>query len=1700
MRSTLRGRPGSPLVPLCLLLALAPAGAAGQVINGPGGISNDQNAPEIVVDPPSRTITAVTPPMVDRLYIRTCDATGTNMNSVSVTFKGQTYAATYQPYESHSACGADPAVFAVDITATLSAGSNLVTANACDVIGNCGSTSVTYTYVQGTVNAAPRVHVNIPQGASTRDSTHALFVAFNDDRGLQHGTYSITLNGAAVPGIGYNAVTDSAGQASASLRLAPGQNTVVARITDAGGQTATATAILYRDVTKPSITFTPDSVRTTSETLSLAVAFGDDQPLPEGRFWSVWVNDADVTAQMTGGSPSLTGTVTLRLGENTIKAYACDRLGQCTSRTARHVFRYTHNRAAPVISLAPHLGDRRIPSPFEATMTFSTPSYVSRDQPRAVTLVYFEKQAHPVVEVHLEVTDNSADPPTTFSLELLDANGVVLAHTAYGAGNGTTRLAAQFNAEQLATGSYTGTARVTSRWADGATSVTTAPVRVVVVNERNSVFGAGWSIAGLQRIHATTGGVVLTEGDGTAGFFAGPDAAGNFTSPAGDFSTLLWVTPAVHGVAEPYYRRGYPDGSIVHYTPTGLQRLSWDRYRDGITPRRSEVVWNPLPSGVMVPTSITDPAGLTTTLYYWDAGNGGHTGKLAWVRDPSGRQTWFAYDDGANNLTRITTPDEAHTGAALNRMPALSMKYLTYGTWQSSQLKEWTDAAGGQWSYFYQFNEVWGIYAPNSPTVGGVLQPVVRNLTRAELLRLGHSGSLAAPHPRVRADQAWVKTLPLGGDSVSYILDRWNRPMQTRDAEGSLTLTLRDSHGRDTLSVSSIAGPAQWDANGVADSIVVSLGTATRYEWSGGQLLRAIFEKDTAQSYTYGAYAQPTYAYGGGMERRFYLNANALPDSVLEGPPGGLARMTRYTYDHLGRVRTVHTPEGRITTYEYALTGTQNLETVLSPEGMTRLGYDAAGRQIWSTNALGQSDSLRYDVFNRVVSATDPGRARTTFQYNPLFRTGVTDARQQAYAFHPDPVGQDTVTADATRGTIRTWYNAHGLADSTRDALSRVVRYRYDGRQRIIERLADGRRTTYAYDPEDRFTVISNEASTDTLHTVAFVEDPLGSQTEAVTVRPGGRTYRVRNHTRISGGTSGGFGGGGTPYARLETETVLANGTVVAASSRSYDFQGQLVQLGDSVRLDYDAAGRVERLRIGTQDTVRYRYTGGGRLGAIRYSRVALDQALGERYGYDELGRLSQRLSPRGGGWNFRNYGYDAAGQVELSRVAEADTACPEHPVYGARCAPQIVPQYAWAYDAVGNRDPHAHTVENGNRLTRYTAGLVTYVMEYDAAGFLRTKRGTNGSGAVVLDQAFYWNSLGQLDSVYAAGTGMVRFRYDGLGRRIRKEVNGQAIEYVYSGEQIALEVDGATGAKRASYTYLPGVDQPLSMTRGTSSYLYVRDRQGTVRGLLDGATRALVSRYDYDPWGLPQGGTGTVENPFRYNGRELDAETGLYFNRARYYDPQLGRFISPDPIGLDGGINLYAYVGNDPVNQRDPSGLYAEVVQVNHRMTRDEVKRYVEERCAEKNPSQTQWRECVQKGMNAYDRRPDAELRYNSRTGMWSSLTFHDLEAYEANEGWQERALDRHEERESDTRSCGRAWIKLAAVGTWDAVGILTLGSVFVAKTTTQVGVRSGLFLAERFGVVADNDDFGSWWDLVPGVPTVKAIGGVREACDNAQ
>jgi len=194
------------------------------------------------------------------------------------------------------------------------------------------------------------------------------------------------------------------------------------------------------------------------------------------------------------------------------------------------------------------------------------------------------------------------------------------------------------------------------------------------------------------------------------------------------------------------------------------------------------------------------------------------------------------------------------------------------------------------------------------------------------------------------------------------------------------------------------------------------------------------------------------------------------------------------------------------------------------------------------------------------------------------------------------------------------------------------------------------------------------------------------------------------------------------------------------------------------------------------------------------------------------------------------------------------------------------------------------------------------------------------------------WDGQYRLLSVSTNGTSIESNRYDALGRRISVRNGTNTTYFVYDGLHIVAEV-GTSGSLLYSYTYGPGIDNILSMTAygsTTTTYYYIKDHLGTVAAIADGSGN-IVESYRYDAWGrvsvFDTAGQPLTEsavgNRFLFQGREYSWSTGLYYFRARWYDPITGRWLSNDPIGIGGGLNQYVFAGNNSVNVIDPLGLY---------------------------------------------------------------------------------------------------------------------------------------------------------------------------------
>jgi RHS repeat-associated protein len=289
-------------------------------------------------------------------------------------------------------------------------------------------------------------------------------------------------------------------------------------------------------------------------------------------------------------------------------------------------------------------------------------------------------------------------------------------------------------------------------------------------------------------------------------------------------------------------------------------------------------------------------------------------------------------------------------------------------------------------------------------------------------------------------------------------------------------------------------------------------------------------------------------------------------------------------------------------------------------------------------------------------------------------------------------------------------------------------------------------------------------------------------------------------------------------------------------------------------------------------------------------------------------------------GSTYQNFYYDTKSRFYLweKKSQTSSPQCVNVGGYGYDCTSpgahtDVV--LGTSYDNVENPTDLGAVTAAGNRLTAYNG----FTMTYDADGFLVKKVGATTTDSLV------WDAFGQLQQVIRGGTVIAAFSYDGFGRRVKKTTPTATVQYVWDGDQVILEADG-TGATTQAYTYYPGTDRLHSVTAGGQTYYASIEPSGDVNGLIKATDNSVAAQYAYTPWGELETNVDSIGgvrvNSLRWKGLVYDKETGLYYMRARYYDPTTRRFVSEDPIGLEGGINEYVFGSGDPVNRSDPTGL----------------------------------------------------------------------------------------------------------------------------------------------------------------------------------
>jgi len=1245
------------------------------------------------------------------------------------------------------------------------------------------------------------------------------------------------------------------------------------------------------DAVKPVAQIVTAGTTVSSSTLPVTVGWCDDYKLNLASV-QMFLNDNAVS--IGNGTPNTSpysscyasatssATLTLQPGANVLKAVVRDSAGN-VSDTARATYTYV-----PTISV---VGEGRVRRPglcavacFDATLGFSTAPYTSLDAPRAASLVYSSAHAAPRAMVQVDVAVGTGPVPSTIGLTVMNGGGAKVALfnrqqlSAYYAGtSGTNRVAAWFDASSLPTGTYLYAAEVSRQYSTG-TVKDTVPVRFIVINETGSPYGAGWSLAGEARVVVPTGtmdpsGVTVVSGDGTAVFFALPSSCGSsvpctYVSPPSEFSTLARTSTG-------YVLKGV-EGDSTLFTLTGRMTASVDRFGNQ-----------------------------TSYAYYDSACSWCMVGRLGTITDPAGKQIYLAYVGSRGvfqgfNIMNVTSASVAiDTNGDLTAISDLDNVFALTATYSNHRLTGYTDRAANQTDLQYDSaGKVASIIGPAYRAQGSSGWRDTTRITSYDRAVLPAPGVAAADPASAAAAvspasaYAWV--VGSRSDSTRLHLDAWKAADQVRDPRGYVTSTIRN-------------------ADGLVTSMQDAVGNTTSLAWNGRLLAQATDPNGTV-AYEYDTSGRVTRESGSTAETKYFYSAGAawVVDSVhVEG--GGT---TRFTYDSRGRVLTQRDSASHTSTIVYETTGWLNTKQVIEPGSRTTTyaGWDNFGRATQVTAPDNTVSQVTYDVLGRVTTATAPDLGVARYYYGVAQLDSIKDARNQVFKWTRNELGwveSETRPDDgsAHRSAI---YDRYGRVVSSTDRRGQSVAYTYDTRDRVTMMVAGTDTTQWSYSPDQpgvatapAWTFVRNALSSDSLH-----YDVQGRLARAVTSR-NMQGVPMRYEVAYAYNTLGGVdtlkyrvNGGTWEWARFAQN--LSTGMLTSVR----DFSGR------TTSLSYNGEGALRTITYPNTQVATLSYTSTHQLSQIGYSAINLSAAAGVGYTYDSFERISRRSTNRNAA--FRDFTYDSDGRLasHTDYVRSAShPSCQLIEDQGWVCNTDSqftqTGQRSYTYDLTDNPTDRGALIGLNNRLNGYDGWTITYDLEGNMTGRSKTGQPTYG---------YTWDALGRLASVQVNGTTVAAYGYDGLGRRVQRNGSGGYKYYVFAGGNPLLDVGNGVQTLE-EYLYLPGSDAPFAMRHGGIPFWFHNDPQGSVLGVTDQYGN-VSNQYSYTPYGVAETVAEGFANRIRYAGREWDADAGLYYNRARWYDPQMQRFISQDPIGIEGGLNMYAYAGDDPVNGSDPSGL----------------------------------------------------------------------------------------------------------------------------------------------------------------------------------
>lgn len=702
------------------------------------------------------------------------------------------------------------------------------------------------------------------------------------------------------------------------------------------------------------------------------------------------------------------------------------------------------------------------------------------------------------------------------------------------------------------------------------------------------------------------------------------------------------------------------------------------------------------------------------------------------------------------------------------------------------------------------------------------------------------------------------------GNTTEYKYDLLNRLIQITNALGYQTNYAYDAAGNRISFTDALGNETEYDYNGHNYIVEIRFPLETTYKmkYDGrGNLLRRTLPNGGEFSFTYNDQnIVETETDPLGNITFFSYDANGNRTTVTD--PNGISNV--YDYDELNRLKSFTNGLGFKTFFYFDCNN--NLDSIVASNGSSiSYEYDVLDRGITATDELGSNTHYEYDKNNNLKKITDAKGNATNYEFDEMNRLIVeefADGTSKLYTF--DGANNITSRVDNNGDTTRYSYNVLNLLTFRNYPDSNDDHFEYDSLGRISRALNHNAEVLFEIDELGRIT----KETLNGIVTKFAYNSSLGKKT---IIYPSGRIieeFLNKNN---------------------QLKSIKENGSLLAS-------------------FEYDAGRRLINKSLSNGTSCTYAYDANNQIIEMEYYPESFVHF---KYGYDNVGNkiYEEKLHHPS---NSEQYEYDIKGQLTAFKVGSLINSEIQNPIS----------QSQYTYNSLGNRIQAVidgiQFIYDSNNMNEYTSieENQSIIPNYD----------DNGNLISFDDMAFNYNFENRLENI-SNGEFNTIYKYDALGRRVSKEELSTTTFFFFDGNKKIEESN--TNSVNSSFVYGSFIDEIIKMnTDFEESFSHINGLFSTVA--LSNENGDVFQRFEYSDFGDPiimdqnfnidQSNSSNFPNLF--TGREFEKETNTYYYRNRYLFPQIGHFLSRDPLEYIDGMNLFTYVLNNPLKYTDPFGL----------------------------------------------------------------------------------------------------------------------------------------------------------------------------------